>query len=91
MKYAITPLDFDIMLYISEQEMTTKYEILNKVSNSKGSVQTAMAYLHKQGLIKATRKHQVGSNGYPSGWIVTGKGRNIITEFYMNMFPDIFS
>ena len=88
-KYQITPLDFDIMLYISEQEMTTKYEILKKVSNSKGSVQVAMTYLHNQGFIKATRPYRRGTKGFPSGWIVTGKGRNIITEFYMIMFPDV--
>lgn len=88
-KYKITPLDFDVMLYISEKEMTTKYEILKNVSNSKGSIQVSITYMHKQGLIKATRQYRRGIKGFPSGWIVTGKGRGIITEFYMTMFPDI--
>ena len=87
-KYNITPLDFDVMLYIADKDMTTKYEMLKNLSNSKGSVQVAITYLHKKGLIKATREYRRGIHGFPSGWIVTGKGRSIITEFYMAMFPN---
>jgi len=86
-EYKITALDFDIMLYMSEHDMTSKYDIWKNVSSSKVSVQNSLNYLEGKNMIKNVRPHRVGRNGFPGGFAITGKGRGIITEFYMTMFP----
>lgn len=87
-KYRITPLDFDIMLYISERDLTSKYDILKNVTNSKGTVQKSITYMHKMGYIRDARPYRTGAKGFSSGWVLTGKGRSVVLEFYMVMFPD---
>jgi predicted HTH transcriptional regulator len=89
LKYKITPLDFDIMLYIAENGMSSKYDLRKNVTNSAASINHSIKYLLSKGLIKNVRPHRTGVRGFPSGYSITGRGRSIITEFYMIMFPDV--
>jgi predicted transcriptional regulator len=87
-KYKITALDFDIVLYASEQDMVSQYDLTKNVSNSVGSVRQSLTYLEKMGLLKVVRKPRKGKGGMPGGYAITGRARNMITGFYMTMFPN---
>lgn len=87
-KYKVTALDFDIVLYTSEQDMVTQYELMKYVSNSGGSVRVSLQYLVKKGFLKIVRIHRPGVGGKPAKYSITGKSRTMIMDFYMKMFPD---
>jgi len=87
-KYKITPLDFDVVLYLSDHDSASKYSILKEVSNSYGSITVSLNYLREKGFIKQVRIHRTGKNGVPGAFAITGKARSMVTEFYMNMFPN---
>jgi len=87
-EYKVSALDFDIVLYASEQDIVSQYNLLKNVSSSKGSVRQSLTYLEKAGFLKIVRKHRTGKGGIPGGYSITGKSRNMITNFYMRMFPN---
>ena len=89
-KYKVTALDFDLVLYMSEQESVNKYELRKNVTNSLSSINTSLAYMtdDKVALVKVVRKHRTGSRGLSALYAITVKGRNMVTDFYMKMFPN---
>jgi len=87
-EYKVTGLDFDIVLYAAEQDVVSQYDLLKNVSNSKGSLRQSLSYLEKKGFLRLVRKARTGVRGMPGGYGITGKARNMVTDFYMNMFPN---
>jgi len=89
-EYKVTALDFDVVLYLSEKDSTSKYDLWKHVSPSRGSVTQSLTYLEKAGFIKVVRKHRPGVRGVSGLYAVKGKGRSMVTDFYMKMFPNHF-
>jgi len=87
-EYGITPLDFDIVLYMAEHDAVSQYELLKHVSSSRASVRGSLQYLVKSNMIKVVRRHRPGVGGRSGLYTITGKARQMVTSFYMMMFPD---
>ena len=80
----LTFIDFLIVLYVSEQDYSTKYDIRKYVTNSNGTVTESLTYLIKQGMLKVAREHKT-SRGFSRQYAVGVKGRHMIQEFYTLM------
>jgi DNA-binding MarR family transcriptional regulator len=80
----LTFIDFLIVLYVSEQDYATKYDIRKYVTNSNGTVTESLTYLIKQGMLKVAREFKT-ARGFSRQYSVGMKGRNMIQDFYTLM------
>jgi predicted transcriptional regulator len=80
----LTQMDFFIVLYVSEQDYATKYDIKKYVTNSNATVTESLTYLVKRGMLKVAREFKT-SRGFSRQYVVGVKGRHMIQEFYTLM------
>jgi DNA-binding PadR family transcriptional regulator len=78
----IKKLDFEILLWLSEQEWASQYEIKNNVPCSQPSVMESMRRLERDGWVRIVRKEYVGRSRKYS---VSRKTRLMVTGFYMKI------
>lgn len=80
----LTMMDFFIVLFVSEQDYATKYDIRKYVTNSNGTVTESLTYLVKQGMLKVAREAKT-ARGMSRHYAVGVKGRHMISDFYTLM------
>ena len=80
----LTFIDFLIVLYVSEQDYATKYDIRKYVTNSNVTVTESLTYLVKRGMLKVTREHKT-ARGFSRHYAVGVAGRNMIQDFKLLM------
>lgn len=76
----LTFIDFLIVLYVSEQDYATKYDIKKFVTNSNGTVTASLTYLVKNGFLRVAREHKAGG-GFSRQYVVGVKGRHMVSDF----------
>jgi len=80
----LTFIDFLIVLYVSEQDYATKYDIRKYVTNSNGTVTDSLTYLVKRGMLRVARQHK-HARGFSRQYVVGIAGRNMIEDFKLLM------
>ena len=87
-QYKVTALDFDIVLFLSDKSVGTRDDILKYVSKSRGVVSKSLIYLKEQRFINVVQEHKVGLRGRSSSYSIAVRGRHMVTDFYMKLFPN---
>ena len=82
-------MDFDIALFISERDQSTKYDIMKYVTKSSATVTTCLNYLVDKRIIKITQQHRVQA-GMSRKYAIAVKGRHMITDFYTLMNSPVY-
>lgn len=87
-EYKVSAVDFDVVLYMAEHSVVSRDDLQKYVTNSRGTMTTSLDYLVSKLFIKVVREHRVGVRGMSATYAIAPKGRNMVTDFYMKMFPN---
>jgi len=87
-KYKVSAVDFDVVLYLSEHSAVSRDELQKNVTKSRGTMSTSLDYLISKQFIRLVNEHRVGVRGMSATYSIAPKGRNMVADFYMKMFPN---
>lgn len=88
-KHKITNLDFDVVLYAAQKTWVTQYDLLKDVTNSRTSIIKSLTYLVERGFMKVAQENTFGKRAVSRKYVITAKGRKMVTDFYFNIGFDL--
>ena len=80
----LTAAEFDIVLYVSERDSATKYDIQKYIFASHKTITDSLMHLVDEGFLKIIRESK-GRAGISRLYRVGVKGRHMISDFYTLM------
>jgi predicted transcriptional regulator len=87
-QYKVSAVDFDVVLYLAEHSVVSRDDLQKYVTKSRGTMTVSLDYLVEKQFIKVVREHRVGVRGMSATYSIAPKGRNMVTDFYMKLFPN---
>jgi DNA-binding MarR family transcriptional regulator len=80
----IKRLEFEILLWLSEQEWASQHQIWKSVPCSKPSIIRSMRRLEETGWVRIIRR-EYKPQGMARKYAVTPKARRMVTNFYIKI------